>query len=158
MKHVSCPRSSVAVGPECLARRRVIRGLARPARRGRWGVAAAELAVCLPILLLFIIGAVECCSMIYVDQTLAIASYEGVRAAIRFDATSSDVEAKSQTILDARRVSGATIVIDPSDVGQAPRGTPITVSVSAPCSENNVLTTWFFTDKTLTETSKMIKE
>jgi hypothetical protein len=130
----------------------------QPWRRPRSGVAAAELAVCLPILLLFIIGAVECCSMIYVDQTLAIASYEGVRAGIRFDATNADVEDKCQALLDARRVRGATIVIDPPDVAQTPRGSPISVTVSAPCSENNVLATWFFTDKSLTQTSKMVKE
>jgi Flp pilus assembly protein TadG len=121
-------------------------------------VAAVELAVCLPVLVLFVVGAVECCSMIYVDQTLAVASYEGARAAIRYDATNAEVEEKCEAILDARRVVDASITLDPPNVSDAPRGTEITVSVSAPCRENGVLTSWFFGDKTLTETSKMVKE
>jgi Flp pilus assembly protein TadG len=126
--------------------------------RVRRGVCATELAVCLPLLLLFVVGAVECCTMIYVDQTLAIASYEGVREAIRFDATNDEVEDQCQLLLTARRVSGATIDIDPPDVAQVPRGTEISITVSASCGENSVLTVWFFDDKTLTETSKMVKE
>jgi Flp pilus assembly protein TadG len=124
----------------------------------RRGVCATELAVCLPLILLFVVGAVECCTMIYVDQTLAIASYEGVREAIRFDATNDEVEAQCEALLTARRVSGGAIEIDPPDVAQVPRGTEISITVSAPCGENSVLTAWFFDDKTLTETSKMVKE
>jgi Flp pilus assembly protein TadG len=157
MIHDSSRRSTLAAEP--FGKRRRCYASRVPHRvEARAGVAAVELAVCLPVLVLFVIGAVECCSMIYVDQTLAVASYEGARAAIRFDGTNAEVETKCETILTARRVLNPTITTDPANVSDAPRGTEVSVTVSAPCRENGVLTSWFFGDKTLTETSKMIKE
>ncbi len=42
-------------------------------QRRRRGVAATEFAVCLPIIVLLVLGTIEACSLIFLKQTLAIA-------------------------------------------------------------------------------------
>ena len=49
----------------------------------RSGVAAVEFAVCLPVLVVLILGSIECCSMIFLRQSLAIVAYEGLRVAVK---------------------------------------------------------------------------
>src|SRR5262245_11435218 len=64
----------------------------RRARRGIRGVAAAELAVCLPIVVLLVLATIEACSALFLKQSLTVAAYEGVRTAIEEGATSANVQ------------------------------------------------------------------
>ncbi|MGD9632583.1 MAG: TadE/TadG family type IV pilus assembly protein, partial [Pirellulales bacterium] len=48
-------------------------------RFDRRGAAAAELALCLPLIVFLLLASLEACSMIFLDHSLTIASYEGVR-------------------------------------------------------------------------------
>ncbi len=63
---------------------------ARPRPR-RQGVAAAEFAVCLPMLVLALLGMLDCCSMIFLKQSLAVAAYEGAHTALQVAATSDEM-------------------------------------------------------------------
>ena len=56
-------------------------------RRKARGVAAAELAVCLPIVVLMVIATIEACSAVFLKQSLTVAAYEGVRTALEEGAT-----------------------------------------------------------------------
>ena len=58
----------------------IMRGTRRP-QESR-GVAAAELAVCLPVIVLIVIATIEACSALFLKQSLTAAAYEGVRTAI----------------------------------------------------------------------------
>ena len=49
--------------------------------------------MCLPIIVLLVIGTIEACSMVFLKQSLAIAAYEGARTAIIPGATKAQVEA-----------------------------------------------------------------
>lgn len=124
----------------------------------RRGVAAVELALCLPVLLLLFFGALECCNMAFLNQTLSVASYEGARHAIQYNSTNQSAQEHTQVILTARNVNGATISFDPPDVSTVPAGTWITVSVSAQCNENSGTPLKFFNGRTITTTSTMVKE
>ena len=55
----------------------------------RRAAAAAELAICLPLIVMLVMASIEACTMIFLDHGLTIASYEGVRVAINFDGTSA---------------------------------------------------------------------
>ena len=71
----------------------------RNTRGKRFGAAAVELAVCLPAIVLLILGSIEACTMVFVKQSLHIAAYEGVRRAIRYDSSEQSVlERCEQTI------------------------------------------------------------
>jgi hypothetical protein len=124
----------------------------------RRGTAAVELAVCLPILVLVIMGSLECCGMIFLNQSLHIAAYEGARVGIRSDADNADVTARANEILDVRDVQSATIVINPPDVRAIVSGQTVTITVTAPCDENSIFTPWFFQGRTLAGETTMIKE
>jgi Flp pilus assembly protein TadG len=47
--------------------------------RRRAGAATVELTVRLPVLVLIVIGAIETCSFIHLNESLITASYEGAR-------------------------------------------------------------------------------
>lgn len=127
-------------------------------RSERRGTSAVELAVCLPTLVLVIIGSLECCGMIFLNQSLHIAAYEGTRLGIQSDATNADVIDRANDILGARNVNSASITIEPADVSGVVSGETITISLSAPCDANSMMTPWFFQGRTLVGQTTMIKE
>jgi Flp pilus assembly protein TadG len=121
------------------------------------GTAVAELAVCLPAIVALVFGAVECCSMIFVKQSLHVASYEAIRAAVKHDATNVEVLDRCNQVLAERNVNGATIELNPTDVAAVSRGTDIEVKVSAPCEANSIARLNIFSG-TLEAETIMIKE
>ena len=124
----------------------------------RRGVAAVEFAVCLPVLAMLVFGSLEACTMIFVDQTLSIASYEGIRVAIQKDATSADVIRRCKDILTSRNINGAKVDLQPTNVSGLSPGTDVTVTVSAPCDSNSLIPPWFFGGRTLESQTMMVKE
>jgi Flp pilus assembly protein TadG len=124
----------------------------------RRGAAAVELAICLPLLVLLVMASIEACTMIFLDHSLTIASYEGVRAGINYDGTNADVLARANAIINSRDIQGAQVTINPPDVESAERGETIAVTVSAPCNLNMVIPPWFYDGRTLRSTMTMVKE
>jgi hypothetical protein len=126
--------------------------------RARTAAAAAELAICLPLIVFLLLASLEACSMIFLDHSLTIASYEGVRMAINYDGNNTDTLARVNQIVNNRGVEGATITLNPSDVSTVERGNRITVAVSAPCNSNALLPLWFYEGRTLSCSTTMVKE
>jgi Flp pilus assembly protein TadG len=126
--------------------------------RRRSGIAAAEFAVCLPVLLVIVFGSIEACTMIFFKQSLTVAAYEGVRVAVKHNATNTDVGAAGNQILSDRKVKDGTIVTIPADISTAPVGSYITVRVTAPCNSNSALRGWFFNNYSLHGDATMMKE
>jgi len=126
--------------------------------RGRDGVATVELAVCLPVIVLLVIGTIEACSMIFLKQSLSVASYEGVRTAISAGAKAKDVRNTCNQILKDRRVKDAAITITPEQFDQLNPGQYVDVSISAPCGSNHILPIQFYRGKTLSAAASMMIE
>lgn len=103
-------------------------------------------------------ASIEACVMIFLDHSLTIATYQGARVAINYDATNSKVLDRCNHLIEARGVNDASVTIDPSNVAMVPRGQPIRVTISAPCDSNSITSPWFFGGKTLSVTTTMIKE
>jgi Flp pilus assembly protein TadG len=127
-------------------------------RRRRRGVAATEFAVCLPIIVLLVLGTIECCSMIFLKQTLAISAYEGARTAIIPGATKTQVEAACNQVLTDHKVNGATISIKPTDFAALNPGDFVDVTVNAPCNANSVVPNTFYRGRTLSSSASMMIE
>src|SRR2546423_365012 len=103
----------------------------RPAlRRKPRGVAAAELAVCLPIVVLIVLATIESCSALFLKQSLTVAAYEGVRTAIEKGSTSGNVQTICNGILSERRIQGSQINVTPIDIKSLKPGDFINVTVS----------------------------
>lgn len=127
-------------------------------RRTRRAAAAAELALTLPLIVFLLLASLEACSMIFLDHSLTIASYEGVRMGINYDATNTSVINRCNQIINEREVSGTQITINPSNVANINRGERLTVTVSAPCDSNAILPLWFYGGRTLSVSTTMVKE
>jgi Flp pilus assembly protein TadG len=127
-------------------------------RATRRAAAVAELAICLPLIVLLLLASIEACSMIFLDHGLTIASYEGVRAAISYDSTNADVTARTNEIITQRSIVDSTVSTNPSNVANVDKGEPITVTVSAPSDSNMIIPPWFYGGRTMTARTTMVKE
>ena len=116
------------------------------------------MAICLPLIVLLVLGSIEACSMIFLNHGLAIASYESVRVAINYDGTNADVQSRYQEIITSRNIQGASLQMNPGDCSQVERGQTIAVTVTAPCNSNAIIPPWFFGGQTLFSTTTMVKE
>jgi Flp pilus assembly protein TadG len=124
----------------------------------RRGVAASELAVCLPVLVLLVLAMIEACTMIFLKQSLTIAAYEGARMSLAQEADDADVQAAADGVLRDRRVQGARVTIRPADITRVAPGEYIEVTVSAPTDPNSVIPGSFLRGRTLSATAVMMKE
>ncbi len=129
-----------------------------PHRRRRRGVAAVELAVCLPVIVLLVLGTIEACSMIFLKQSLSVAAYEGARTAIIPGKTKDDVQAACQQLLADRNVNGGQVTVKPADIAALNPGDFVDVTVSAPCNANSVVPNTFYRGRTLSATASMMIE
>lgn len=127
-------------------------------KRSRSGVAAAELAVCLPIIVLLVIATIEACSMVFLKQSLTISAYEGVRTAILPNATDAQVIATCNQILADRRIEGGVVTIKPTSIAGLRAGDYVDVTVTAPCNSNTVVPNTFYRGRTLSATASMMIE
>jgi Flp pilus assembly protein TadG len=127
-------------------------------RRTSRGVAAAELAVCLPIVVLLVIATLEACSAVFLKQSLTVATYEGVRTAIVPGATASSVEAACNQVLKDRRVNGAKVKVTPSNIAALIPGDYVDVTITAPCASNSVVPLNFYRGRNLKATASMMIE
>jgi hypothetical protein len=121
-------------------------------------VAASELAVCLPVLVLLVLAMIEACTMIFLKQSLTVASYEGIRVALQPAAETDDVEAACTSVLTDRRVQGGQIEIRPRNFQNLSPGEYIEVTVSAPAGRNSVIPGSFFRGRTISASATMMKE
>jgi Flp pilus assembly protein TadG len=130
----------------------------RKRRVARDGVAAAELAVCLPVLVLIVLATIEACTMVFLKQSLSIAAYEGARVALSQNATASEVQQAAQQVLTERRVKGGTIVLQPANLTSVVPGQYLTVTVNAPAAGNNTIPIRFYRGRALAGSATMMKE
>jgi Flp pilus assembly protein TadG len=128
------------------------------ARRNCRGVAAVELAVCLPIVVLLVVATIEACSAVFLKQSLTVAAYEGVRTALVEGATASNVQAACNQVLADRNIEHGTITVSPTDIASLSVGEFVDVTVSAPCNENSVVPANFYRGRRMSATASMMIE
>lgn len=124
----------------------------------REGTAAVEFAVCLPVIMLLIFGAVEASSFIFLKQSLNVAAYEGVREAIRSGSTSAEATTRAVNLLNARNVRDYQITFPAGEAERALRGERIVVQISAPTQTNSPLAGRFVANRQITSCVVMVKE
>lgn len=105
----------------------------------RDALAAVELAVCLPVLVLLMLGAIESSNMIFLRQALVQSSYEAVKLAARPDATSVEATARAEAVLTARGIEDFTVTLNPANTELIVRGTDILATATAPMDANRLV-------------------
>ena len=131
----------------------------------RRGIECVELAIVLPIILLFTAGTLEICESLTLQKKLEVAAHEGARAAIRRGAVLSDVYDAARQHLDDRGISYssdiASVITATPDPAVAGTLDPISVSIQVDC-DSNLRLRWlsrsFFAGKKLGAEVSMLKE
>lgn len=105
----------------------------------RRGVAAVELAVCLPLLLIVALVTIEVCGMLHMAQTLKIASFEAARVGVVPGADTENVEFQCESLLESRGVKAYTMSMTPADPSLLSEGEYFRVSIDVDYDENAFL-------------------
>ncbi len=134
------------------------RSVGQPRYRGRQGAALVEFAICLPVIMIVLLGSMEACSAIFVRQALTCSAYEGIRAAVKGGAINEDALERARAILDTRGIKEAVVRFEPADVRDATRGSNIAIEVSAPYAVNSPFFGNVITDRVTTVRTVMSKE
>jgi Flp pilus assembly protein TadG len=123
----------------------------------RRAASVVELAVCLPVIFLLMMGSLEVCGTVFLREGLNIAAYEGAVVAARKNSTTASVTARVNAILTARNVQNFTVSVSPAPESTA-AGTQVTVTVSANASSNSLVPVPRFNTSTITVTMSAVKE
>lgn len=124
----------------------------------RRGTATVELAVCLPLLFILSMGAMEGASLIFLRQALVQSAYETVKESVRTNGSQAEGLVRGQQTLSFRTINSPTITFSPANVDNLAPGTPVTVTVSAPGDSNSVFPFGPFQNQTITVQATMLKE
>lgn len=117
----------------------------------RRGVATVEFAVILPVMVLILMGTIECTSMIFLQQSLEIVCYETVRAASRPQTLAADALLRADELIVDRALNDCVVTIDPPVLSTMAQGAAITVTATAGTTENAFFPVTFFPDDLVAE-------
>jgi Flp pilus assembly protein TadG len=120
-------------------------------------VATVELAVCLPVILLLVVGAIEGSNFIFLKQAVTAAAFESAQTMTRVGGTKAKAEIRATEVLSARSIDQTTISFTPTNPDSVARGGQVTVSITAPMSANSVGLRWFFDRETVTASICMLR-
>ena len=124
----------------------------------RQGAAVVEFAVCLPLIVLIMLGSIEAANMLFLRQALVQASYEGAKAAVRADADNATVTLIANQVAAGRRLDGFTVETVPADISTAQQGDLIRVRSSAPVDSNSFISGTVIRILNLDAEAVMVKE
>ena len=96
--------------------------------------------------------------MIFLKETLTVATYEGTRTALLPAASTAEVVAKCNEILTERNVAGGVVTTTPTEIRTAAIGDNITIQVTAPADSNSLLPVWFSEGRSIGARCTVMKE
>lgn len=129
----------------------------RQASDERRGAATLETAVSIPLLIILVFGSIEMANAVFLKQTVNLAAYEAAKLITRPGSNQALAETRVAEIMTARRVTTYTLSFSPTVNTATPRGTQVTVTLSAPASNLSYGPLRFMTGKTVTATVNMVR-
>jgi Flp pilus assembly protein TadG len=129
----------------------------REARTLRRGTATAELAVCIPVIVSLVLGALETANVVFLKQAIVVAAYEAAQRASARGGDESSAAAAAEAVFTAHHVTGGTIEIDPPVTTQTEAGTEIVVTATAPLSGATFVYRFFAGESSLSTTVTMVR-
>jgi Flp pilus assembly protein TadG len=140
--------------------------LSRRRKSDRKGAAVVEAALCIPIVIVLMMGTLEVCAGIYLSESLTVCAYEAARAGVRRRADYDDVYDRAVEALADRLVTLPTdsagtvtgIVINPTDFSTLSELDPITVTITAPTAGNSLYIFDTLVNRNVTSSVTMVRE
>lgn len=123
----------------------------------REGAAVIEFAVCLPVILLIVLGTIEAGNMLFLKQTLVQAAYEGAKVAIVTGDTER-TEASINAVAAGRNIQNLEVEFVPTNLADAVPGQTISVIVSAPGDTNSIIPFGPFRNRIVRNSTSMVRE
>lgn len=127
-------------------------------RRSCKGAATVELAVCLPVLVILVLGSLSATSMIFMRQAVVQATYETVKEVVKSEGTVSTATLRGQEVLTFRNIVPTSIEFNPADPESAVEGTPVTVTIRANVDPDKFYSFGPFVGRTIEVSATMAKE
>lgn len=123
----------------------------------RAGVAALEAAISVPLIVTIVFGAIELSNAIFLRQSLNIAAYEAAKVITRPGTNEALARTRCREIMNIRSVSTFSLSFSPAVTTATPRGTAVTVTLSAPASNLSYGPVRFMTGKNLSTSVVMVR-
>lgn len=117
-----------------------------------------EFAVCLPVIILIVLGSIEAASMLFLRQALVQSAYEGAKVAARTRGDNPSALNAIESVASGRRIKNTNVIFSPSNVESAEPGDIIRVTVSAPGDANSFIPFGPFKNRTVAAQAVMVKE
>jgi len=130
----------------------------------RRGTAAVELALSMPLLTGLAFGMLEYNNVVMLRTRMVSAAYESARLATRPTtseadaATAASVTTYCNSLLAQLGVNGATVALTPSSLTGVTPQTLVTVTITAPLSNNSLTNIVISSTTTVTATASLIVE
>jgi Flp pilus assembly protein TadG len=136
----------------------VMRSTLRTSRKGRRGAALVEMAIVAPLLLLMTLGLIEYGWVFLRISQINQAARQGVRAAVRPDATEAQVTSNVSSMMNDAGMTNSGYTLTHTDLAVAV-GQPITVQISVNYSKLTLTgTNWIALPAKLQGRATMAKE
>ncbi len=116
-----------------------------------------ELAICLPVLTLLVLGSIDIANTIHLKHSVTLAAYEAAQTSTCQGGTETQGRTKGMAILTDRSISSGSITFSPAITPATVAGTYITVTASAPANNNTLGLTGLFRNRTITVSVVMRK-
>ncbi len=124
----------------------------------RRGAAVVEFAVCLPLIVLIVLGGIQAASMLFLRQTLVQAAFEAVKSGVKVEGSAIRAEAAARAVIEGRELDNVTITVTPGNLEDLPRGEIVEVTVSAPGDDNSLFPFGPFAGRDVIARAVMVKE
>ena len=129
----------------------------RKTQANRFGAAAVETAIVLPVVVFVVFGSIEIANGVFLKQSLAVAAYEGAREASRPGGTQSHAISRIREVLSNKGIDNEQVSITPPITAATPRGTKIYVKVLAPVSTDSINPCKLLINHTLEQSVVMVR-
>ena len=124
----------------------------------RRGAATIEFAVCLPIIVLLVFGSIEASGLIFLRQSLDVAAYEGLRAAVDVRGSAESGRQRATAVLRQRNVRDFDIRFPNGNPADADRGDDVVITIQAPTASNSAMVGRYISTGTLRAEAVMVKQ
>lgn len=125
--------------------------------QSRCGTATVEMAVTLPLLITLVFGSMEMANAVFLRQSLNMAAYEAAKVITRPGTNEALARTRCQEVLTIRKVDTYTLTFTPTVTTATPRGTQVTITLSAPATNLSYGPLQFMSGKSMTSTVVMVR-